>query len=271
MRCWPRNGARSAPSAASSAARSNSSAGRRKIGSRSRPRPIVHARRRRSVCRAWSVLISPRSASPPPRPWWNGEGPAEAFSARRRAGRRRRAEACRGQYSARWNSPQGRSAPTRNTRTSPRRTTSRRCATRCGKRRSNVLRAYLWGPFTRFGCRGGDRRRDRSRLLNVWLDRGIVHLGPFFDFVLTWNTGISYRLFPQEATWPLRAAGAESRRRSGAVGVAGAGGTPAHRMPRSALDRRRGDRKRHRPAYGAVADFVLFHITTPSFNFAVRV
>jgi signal peptidase II len=86
--------------------------------------------------------------------------------------------------------------------------------------------------------------------------------------VLTWNTGISYGLFPQEGPvgqWALLAvkviaavllwiwlARASSRLTAVALGliIGGAIGNAIDRL-----------------AYGAVADFVLFHVTTGSFNF----
>jgi signal peptidase II len=95
-----------------------------------------------------------------------------------------------------------------------------------------------------------------------------VHVTPFLDFVLTWNTGISYGLFPQESdlgrfvllalktgavavlwVWLARA---ESKLTALALGliIGGAIGNAIDRL-----------------AYGAVVDFVLFHITTPTFNF----
>jgi signal peptidase II len=58
----------------------------------------------------------------------------------------------------------------------------------------------------------------------------------FLNLVLTWNTGISYGLFPQQGALGLII--------GGAIG--------------NAIDRL---------AYGAVADFVLFHITTASLIF----
>jgi len=114
-----------------------------------------------------------------------------------------------------------------------------------------------------------------DQAVKLWLldifdlaNRGIVHLTPFLDLVLTWNTGISYGLFPQESDFgryvllALKAgavlvlwiwlARAESRLTAVALGliIGGAFGNAIDRL-----------------AYGAVADFVLFHITTPSFNF----
>jgi signal peptidase II len=98
--------------------------------------------------------------------------------------------------------------------------------------------------------------------------RGIVTLTPFLDLVLTWNTGISYGLFRQEGPlgqWALLAlkaiavillwiwlARTSSRLTALSLGliIGGAVG--------NAIDRF---------AYGAVADFVLLHLTTASFSF----
>ena len=137
------------------------------------------------------------------------------------------------------------------------------------------MSGYLYGPFTRFGlivaaiaC--AIDQASKLWLLNVFdlANRGIVHLTPFLDFVLTWNTGISYGLFPQESDLgrfvllALKAAAvvvlwvwlarAELRLTALALGliIGGAFGNAIDRI-----------------AYGAVVDFVLFHIKTPSFNF----
>jgi signal peptidase II len=98
--------------------------------------------------------------------------------------------------------------------------------------------------------------------------RGAVKVTPFFDLVLAWNVGISFGWFQNDgflaqivltaikavavivlAVWMAR-----SRHRLATVAlgliIGGAIG--------NAIDR---------VAYGAVVDFVLFHITTPSFNF----
>jgi signal peptidase II len=147
--------------------------------------------------------------------------------------------------------------------------------TPCGKRRSNVPRGYLWGPLSRFGVVVALIVAAIDQVSKLWLldvfdlaNRGIVHLTPFLDFVLTWNTGISYGLFPQESDFgryvllALKAgavlvlwawlARAELKLTALALGliIGGAVG--------NAIDR---------VAYGAVVDFVLFHITTKSFNF----
>ena len=134
---------------------------------------------------------------------------------------------------------------------------------------------YLWGPLTRFGLTAAVIAAAADQASKLWLlfwfdlaNRGIVHLTPFLDLVLTWNTGISYGLFPQDSDFGryvllalklaavvllwIWLARAESRLTALALGliIGGAIG--------NAIDR---------VAYGAVVDFVLFHITTPTFNF----
>ncbi len=138
-----------------------------------------------------------------------------------------------------------------------------------------MLAQYLSGPFTRYGVIVALVVCAIDQAMKLWLlnvfdlaNRGIVHLTPFLDLVLTWNTGISYGLFPQESDFgryvllALKAgavlvlwiwlARAESRLTALALGliIGGAFGNAIDRL-----------------AYGAVADFVLFHITTPSFKF----
>ena len=99
--------------------------------------------------------------------------------------------------------------------------------------------------------------------------RGNVSLTPFLDLVLTWNTGISYGLFRQEGPlgqWTLLAlkliavvllwiwlSRASSRVTAVALGliIGGAIGNAVDRV-----------------AYGAVADFVLLHVSTTTFNFS---
>lgn len=98
--------------------------------------------------------------------------------------------------------------------------------------------------------------------------RGVVTLLPVLDLVLTWNYGISYGLFQQEGAgrWVLIGIAvvavvllglwlrrAETRLTALALGliIGGAIGNAIDRL-----------------AYGAVADFVLFHVTTESFRFS---
>jgi signal peptidase II len=137
------------------------------------------------------------------------------------------------------------------------------------------LRGYFYGPLTRLGLIAAAIVCVADQAVKLWLlfgfdlaNRGIVKLLPFLDFVLTWNTGISYGLFPQESdlgryillalkagavavlwVWLARA---ESRLTALSLGliIGGALGNAIDRL-----------------AYGAVMDFVLFHIRTPGFNF----
>jgi len=111
-----------------------------------------------------------------------------------------------------------------------------------------------------------------DQAVKLWLififdlgSRGPVRIAPAIDLVLTWNTGISYGLFPQDAAngrWLLVAitllaivllaiwlARTEARLTALALGliIGGALGNAIDRL-----------------AYGAVADFVLLNITTAS-------
>jgi signal peptidase II len=135
--------------------------------------------------------------------------------------------------------------------------------------------SLFWGSLTRFGFAVAVLAAAIDQATKLWLlfvldlgGRGIVTLTPFLDLVLTWNTGISYGLFRQEGPlgqWALLAlkaiavvllwiwlSRASSRLTALSLGliIGGAIG--------NAIDRF---------AYGAVADFVLFHITTASFSF----
>jgi signal peptidase II len=133
----------------------------------------------------------------------------------------------------------------------------------------------LWGPLTRFGLLVALMAAVIDQAVKLWLlfvvdlgGRGIVSIAPFLDLVLTWNTGISYGLFRQEGPlgqWALLAlkaiavallwiwlSRAASRLTAFSLGliIGGAVG--------NAIDRF---------AYGAVADFVLFHVSTANFSF----
>jgi signal peptidase II len=133
----------------------------------------------------------------------------------------------------------------------------------------------LWGALTRFGLAVALAGAAVDQAVKLWLlfvfdlgGRGVVTLAPFLDLVLTWNTGISYGLFPQDGPvgqWVLLAlkalavallwiwlARASSRLTALALGliIGGALGNAVDRV-----------------AYGAVADFVLFHLTTGQFSF----
>jgi signal peptidase II len=138
-----------------------------------------------------------------------------------------------------------------------------------------TVTGYLYGKLTRFGIVVALVTAAADQAVKLWLlfgfdlgARGAVHLGPFIDLVLVWNTGISYGLFPQVGPlgqWALLGvkavavvllwvwlAHATSRLTALALGliIGGAIG--------NAIDR---------AAYGAVADFVLFHIDTAGWTF----
>jgi signal peptidase II len=133
----------------------------------------------------------------------------------------------------------------------------------------------LYGPTTLLGLIAAALTVIADQASKLWLlfvfdlpSRGRVAVAPFVDLVLAWNTGISYGLFPQESAlgqWVLFAikvgavvflwiwlARAGSKLTAVALGliIGGAAG--------NAIDR---------AAYGAVVDFVLFHITTEGFRF----
>ena len=136
-------------------------------------------------------------------------------------------------------------------------------------------RLMFWGPLTRLGLAVALASAAVDQAVKLWLlfvfdlgDRGVVTLAPFLDLVLTWNTGISYGLFPQQGPagqWVLLAlkalavallwiwlARASSRLTALALGLITGGALG------NAIDRL---------AYGAVADFALFHLTTEGFSF----
>jgi signal peptidase II len=137
------------------------------------------------------------------------------------------------------------------------------------------LSGYLYGPYTRLGLIAIVAACAIDQAVKLWLlfvfdlaNRGIVRLTPFLDLVLTWNTGISYGLFPQESDvgryvlvaaklaavvllwiWLARS---ESKLTALSLGliIGGALGNAVDRV-----------------AHGAVVDFALFHITTANFQF----
>ena len=135
---------------------------------------------------------------------------------------------------------------------------------------------WLYGPLTRFGVVVAlvacvvDQASKLYLLKVVDLEaHGPIRLGPFFDFILTRNTGISYGLF--QAAGPLGQgvllavkalavvllwawlAHARDQLTALSLGliIGGAIG--------NAIDR---------VAYGWVADFVYFHITTAHWRFS---
>jgi signal peptidase II len=135
--------------------------------------------------------------------------------------------------------------------------------------------SFLWGPLTRFGLGVAFLATAVDQAVKLWvlygLDmpvRGLLRLTPFLDLVLVWNTGISYGWFQQvgeAGQWALVGvkavaiallwiwlARAPSRlvAASLALIIGGALGNAADRI-----------------VWGAVVDFILFHITTPTFTF----
>ncbi len=133
----------------------------------------------------------------------------------------------------------------------------------------------MWGPQTRFGLVVALVSAAADQATKLWLidvvdlgSRGIVSVTPFLDLVLTWNRGISYGLFQQQGPlgqWGLLGikviavallwiwlSRATTRLTALALGliIGGALGNAIDRL-----------------AYGAVADFVLFHVTTTTFSF----
>jgi signal peptidase II len=136
-------------------------------------------------------------------------------------------------------------------------------------------RAYAWGALSAFGLAVAVMTAVIDQAVKFWLvdvfglgNREPVALTPFVDLVLTWNTGISYGLFPQEGAfgpWALLAfkvlvvaflwiwlARTQSRLSAAALGliIGGAVGNAIDRL--------------HWPG---VMDFVLFHIETGGFSF----
>lgn len=134
---------------------------------------------------------------------------------------------------------------------------------------------YLWGPLTLVGAIAALATCAADQASKLWLLRvydlaakGAVKVMPYVDFVLTWNAGISYGWFQQTGPlgqWALLAlkaiavallwiwlARAHSRPTALALGliIGGALG--------NAIDRY---------LYGAVADFVLLHLETPTWRF----
>jgi len=135
--------------------------------------------------------------------------------------------------------------------------------------------AYLWGACTRLGLTVALIACLIDQAVKLWLifvfrlgTRGAYAIAPFFDLVLTWNTGISYGLLQQQGPlgqWALLALKAvvvallwiwlaRTNVRLTALGlgliIGGALGNALDRM-----------------IYGAVADFVLFHIQTANWSF----
>ena len=136
-------------------------------------------------------------------------------------------------------------------------------------------RFRLTGPLTRVGLAVAAVACLLDQASKVYLlfvfnlaANGPVRLGPFFDIILTRNTGISYGLFQTQGPlgqWVLLGfkagavlllcfwlARAKDRLTAVSLGliVGGAIGNAIDRL-----------------AYGWVADFVFFHISTPNWRF----
>jgi len=138
-----------------------------------------------------------------------------------------------------------------------------------------MVSSYLYGPLTRLGLFVAVLVALADQALKLWLvfvfelgRRGRVALGPFVDLVLSFNTGISYGLFREQGmlaqnillavklvavallwVWLARASSRLSAVSLGLI-IGGAIG--------NAIDR---------VTFGAVADFVRVHITTPTWRF----
>jgi len=136
-------------------------------------------------------------------------------------------------------------------------------------------RSYLSGPLTRFGLAVAliacvIDQASKLYLLKVFdlAANGPVRLGPFIDIVLTRNTGISYGLFQTQGgfgqgvllavkalavvllwIWLAHARGRLAALSLGLI-IGGALGNAIDRL-----------------AYGWVADFVFFHISTAHWRF----
>lgn len=138
------------------------------------------------------------------------------------------------------------------------------------------MNSYLWGPLTRIGAVVAALaclidQATKLYLLHVvdLAANGPIRVGPFFHLVLTRNTGISYGLFQTSGAlgaWVLLAvkivavvllwawlARARDRLTALSLGliIGGAIGNGIDRL-----------------AYGWVADFVYFHITTAHWRFS---
>lgn len=135
--------------------------------------------------------------------------------------------------------------------------------------------SYLTGPLTRYGLGVAFAAALIDQASKLYLlfvyelgARGRVEVAPFLDFVLTKNTGISYGLFQSQGAmgqWILLAikaaavvflvvwlARATTRLTALSLGliIGGAVGNAIDRL-----------------AYGWVADFVLFHVSTADWRF----
>ena len=135
--------------------------------------------------------------------------------------------------------------------------------------------SFLYGRFTSLGlvtalCACAIDQASKLYLMFYYdlAQRGPVRLGPFFDLVFTRNTGISYGLFQTHSAlgqWVMLGtkvvavallwvwlARSHSRLTALSLGliIGGAVGNAIDRL-----------------AYGWVADFVFFHVSTAGFRF----
>jgi signal peptidase II len=131
------------------------------------------------------------------------------------------------------------------------------------------------GALARLGLATAVVTALADQALKLWLlfvfdlpNRGQVRLTPFLDLVLVWNRGISYGLFQQNGPfgqWLLLALTVAAvillwvwlTRSTSRITVLSLGLIIGGAIG-NAIDRF---------AYGAVADFVLLHLTTASFSF----
>jgi len=141
-------------------------------------------------------------------------------------------------------------------------------------RGDDSMKSYFRGPYTFFGLAVAamaciiDQASKLYLLFVHDLAAHPVRLGPFFDFVLTRNTGISYGLFQTQGElgqwlllgfksvavvalwiWLARAGGRLAALSLGLI-IGGAVGNAIDRL-----------------AYGWVADFVFFHVSGPNWRF----
>jgi signal peptidase II len=138
-----------------------------------------------------------------------------------------------------------------------------------------MVARYLFGPFSWLGLVVAALTALADQALKLWLiygfdlaHRGRFALAPYVDLVLNWNTGISYGLFRDQGTagqwilflvkvvavvllwaWLARAPSRLSALALGLI-IGGAVGNAIDRL-----------------TFGAVADFVLLHISTPTWHF----
>ena len=98
--------------------------------------------------------------------------------------------------------------------------------------------------------------------------RGAVKVTPFFDLVLAWNVGISFGWFQNDSF--LAQAGLTAIKAVAVIVLAIWMARSRHWLATVALGLIIGGAIGNaidRFAYGAVADFVLFHVSTASFSF----